>query len=585
MAATRLSGFTVTVLAGAVLACVARLGEATISSTIPSPNGGPEQFGTSCAISGNNVIIGAIDDDPYVAIYSASVVALDQIMLGDGTTFETNFLGDEKEWGSVVAIDGLLAAAADPDDVVTVSPGVFSRGVVSIIRDSVGDGSWAVEEGISMIDTDLSSTSTGPTTSDNFGTSIDVTTSGSSGDVLVVGAPGFSASGAVFVYRHNGSAWNTEQIIETANGDDIGKAVAVDGDRMLVGAPGADKVFFYHYDGSSWSLNATLDGGFLEVGDHVDISGDQAVAVEDSTRVRFYHYSNNAWAKEDDVGYSSAITGVSIEGNVAVAGAPAGDAMLKIDVSGGEQIGSALLLTGGTSFGTCVGITAAELAVAGAPLASGTLGEVTLFDFDSTSAPSLAPSAAPSGQPTAAPSRVPSAAPSAAPSSAPSGAPSSPPSSVPSRSPTAGPTAAPSMAPSSSFPSAAPSVEPSRFPSRAPSAAPTAAPSLPPSGAPTAAPSAASSVVPTAAPSAAPSGKTTRSNDYRSATYRQPVDSLVLTFMPCPPAAPAVSNGHSRVAMSSSPDCITECAAVRRSFRCALGRSVGRSDRRSIKRP
>ena len=406
-----------------------------------------------------------------------------------------------------------------------------------------------------MIDTDLSSTSTGPTSSDNFGTSIDVTTSGSSGDVLVVGAPGFSASGAVFVYRHNGSAWNTEQIIETASGDDIGKAVAVDGDRMLVGAPGADKVFFYHYDGSSWSLNATLDGGFLEVGDHVDISGDQAVAVEDSTRVRFYHYSNNAWAKEDDVGYSSAITGVSIEGNVAVAGAPAGDAMLKIDVSGGEQIGSALLLTGGTSFGTCVGITAAELAVAGAPLASGTLGEVTLFDFTATPAPSSAPSAQPSFPfPSAVPTGVPSMAPTEFPTSAPS--------------------AAPSLEPSSSFPSSAPS------------AGPTAPPSLEPSSSfPTAGPSAAPSIAPSAAPSAAPSGKTARSNDNRSATHRQPVDSLVLTFMPCPPAAPAASNGHSRVAMSSSPDCITECAAVRRSFRCALGRSVGRSDRRSIKRP
>lgn len=70
------------------------------------------------------------------------------------------------------------------------------------------------------------------------------------GDVAVVGAPGHNSrgldGGAVYVYRYQGgSGWVEEaQLIgeDTKAGDTFGASVAVSGQRMLVGAPGADPV-------------------------------------------------------------------------------------------------------------------------------------------------------------------------------------------------------------------------------------------------------------------------------------------------------------------------------------------------------
>ncbi len=88
-------------------------------------------------------------------------------------------------------------------------------------------------------------------------------------DVAVVGAPtatigGEQFQGAVFVYRRIGDKWEEEAYLTASNGsedDFLGWSVAVEDDRLLVGAPGSGEgplfgrgsVYQFEYDGLGWN--------------------------------------------------------------------------------------------------------------------------------------------------------------------------------------------------------------------------------------------------------------------------------------------------------------------------------------------
>jgi len=92
---------------------------------------------------------------------------------------------------------------------------------------------------------------------DRLGTSLAL-----SGDRAVVGANNMFGTGAVVVYERNGLNWLQVAVIEPADGetgDDFGQAVSLDGDRIMVGAPGDDgaklisgSVYVFEFDGSHW---------------------------------------------------------------------------------------------------------------------------------------------------------------------------------------------------------------------------------------------------------------------------------------------------------------------------------------------
>lgn len=113
-------------------------------------------------------------------------------------------------------------------------------------------------------------------TGDLFGTSVSV-----SGVHGIVGAPGQSElgpkAGAVYAFRRSGSSWTLMQKIHpptpVANGV-FGTDVAVDGNRMLVGAPGANgsgidtgAAYLYVHDGSQWVFARHLVVNGLAAGD------------------------------------------------------------------------------------------------------------------------------------------------------------------------------------------------------------------------------------------------------------------------------------------------------------------------------
>ncbi|HMO56833.1 MAG TPA: hypothetical protein PKC19_05720, partial [Roseiflexaceae bacterium] len=79
---------------------------------------------------------------------------------------------------------------------------------------------------------------TPPNPAQQFGNAIAV-----AGDLLVVGAPNPGGPGAIYVFDFNGTSWNPAATIrpsDSADGDRFGTAVAIDGTRILAGAPGAD---------------------------------------------------------------------------------------------------------------------------------------------------------------------------------------------------------------------------------------------------------------------------------------------------------------------------------------------------------
>ena len=89
------------------------------------------------------------------------------------------------------------------------------------------------------------------------------------GDVIVTGAPRFdSRRGAAFVFERIGGNWLQTAVLQASDGahqDELGYRVALDGDRILVGAPGDDDAgldtgaaYLFERGSSGWVQTAKL---------------------------------------------------------------------------------------------------------------------------------------------------------------------------------------------------------------------------------------------------------------------------------------------------------------------------------------
>jgi len=118
---------------------------------------------------------------------------------------------------------------------------------------------------------------------DNFGQSVAI-----DGDILVVGAPGpvygseTTIIGMVYVMEWNGSSWIEQANLTASDGsenDDFGRSVSIDGNTLVIGARTGAYVF--HWDGSTWTQEQKLTAGDGAAGDvfggSVSISGDTVV--------------------------------------------------------------------------------------------------------------------------------------------------------------------------------------------------------------------------------------------------------------------------------------------------------------------
>ena len=113
---------------------------------------------------------------------------------------------------------------------------------------------------------------------DRFGNAV-----GSDSDTIVVGAPGHHdlgrRVGSAYVFRRAGAAWRQEARLFVDGLARFGHAVAISGDRVVVGAPGdsvndlpAGAVYVFRRDGSTWRREERLTAGDAEAGDLFGLS-------------------------------------------------------------------------------------------------------------------------------------------------------------------------------------------------------------------------------------------------------------------------------------------------------------------------
>jgi hypothetical protein len=186
-----------------------------------------DEFGCAVAIEGECAIVGAYLDDDLASQAGAAFVfrktngvwtQTQQLLAGDGQ-WSDNF-------GMTVAMSGNLAVIGAPNAASTLGP--FTRTGVAYVFEQVG-GQWLQRAKL---------VASNPAQQDLFSSSVAI-----SGQRIVIGAwaasPAGLHSGAAYVFEGSGTSWSQVAFLlppEVGPADAFGSAVAIDGDRLLVGA-------------------------------------------------------------------------------------------------------------------------------------------------------------------------------------------------------------------------------------------------------------------------------------------------------------------------------------------------------------
>jgi|JI6StandDraft_1071083.scaffolds.fasta_scaffold00569_9 hypothetical protein len=316
------------------------------SNTVTSIDYG-DQFGSSVAISGDTVVVGAPSEDSaatgvngddsndstvssgaaYVFTRSGSTWSQQAYLKASNT--------ENWDWfGNSVAISG---------DTVVVGA-IFEDSDATGVNGDDGDNS-ASDAGAAYVFTRSSSTwshhaylkASNTEANDQFGYSVAI-----SGDILLVGAiledsaavgvngngsdNSASLAGAVYTFTRTSSTWDSDSYLKVGGtvladaGDSFGRAVAISGNTLIVGAPYEDSVansvngnpldntaaaagaaYVFISSGGTWSLQAYLKAGNSGAGDQfgysVAISGDTVIVganQEDGSATTINGTNNNS---------------------------------------------------------------------------------------------------------------------------------------------------------------------------------------------------------------------------------------------------------------------------------------------------
>ncbi|MEY2715232.1 MAG: hypothetical protein RIT24_1575 [Planctomycetota bacterium] len=173
-----------------------------------------------------------------------------------------------------------------------------------------------------------------------------------SGGRLAVGAPLGGVAGTVSVYKLVGTDWQLEQTIlnpTPAQGDRFGDSIALEGDRLLIGAPFDDEgaidrgaVHAYSSNGRSWQLQSTLlpmsasdrqyFGRSIAIRNTRAAIGANGADALDGTSasgmVEVYDFVGTSWSRSGELRPETAVAGghfgwdVAIEAETIVVGEP-----------------------------------------------------------------------------------------------------------------------------------------------------------------------------------------------------------------------------------------------------------------------
>jgi hypothetical protein len=222
-----------------------------------------DQFGSSAAISGDVVVVGARwDDDNGTNSGSAYVYRFDGASWMEEQKLTRTDGAADDEFGYSVAISGdvIVVGALRDDDA-----GVDSGSAYVFAYDGA---SWMEEQKLVAADA---------AADDQFGVAVGV-----SGDAAVVGAhfddDNGGLSGSAYVFAFGGTSWTQEQKLLASDGagsDTFGSSVGISGDSIVVGAPldgdagnGSGSAYFFRFETSSgWTEAAKLTASDAAAGD------------------------------------------------------------------------------------------------------------------------------------------------------------------------------------------------------------------------------------------------------------------------------------------------------------------------------
>ena len=218
-----------------------------------------QELGRSAVVRGDLIIVGAPSPTLGSGAGAGYVFRFNGSTWADDGKIQSLPLDPDSDFGASMAISG---------DVVIVGASAHT-GSATIFRE-IG-GAWVQEADLTPYD---------GASNDFFGTSVDV-----SGDMAIVGSPfddDFgSGSGSAYVFRYDGLGWSDVGKMMPLGGtqfDFVGYSVAIDGLTSIVGASGDNKSIgafhaFNGFIGTDCNGNGTADDCEILAGDVPDTNG------------------------------------------------------------------------------------------------------------------------------------------------------------------------------------------------------------------------------------------------------------------------------------------------------------------------
>jgi hypothetical protein len=336
--------------------------QATLTSSTPMVNS-MERFGAALALEGDSLVVGAPGDgcgtggiDPPCFIGGLGSSGAAYVFTRTGTT-----------WTQQVYLkaalprvsDGFGAAVALSGDTLVVGAPGNDSGAVGVGSDAADEA--APDAGAAYVFVRTGSTwaqqafvkasNTGE--EDAFGSAVAV-----DGDTLAIGAYAEASNaigidgnqandlapfaGAAYVFARSGSTWAQQAYVKSDEpvASRFGTSLALDGDRLFVGAPRArpvyppgggvvnGAVFELARTGSTWSHVAAIVPTWVrvsDVGDALAVDGDELVAVGSRAAYRFHH-DGATWAQTTmyrRMPFESWLDAVALDGDTVAIGSPA----------------------------------------------------------------------------------------------------------------------------------------------------------------------------------------------------------------------------------------------------------------------
>ncbi len=267
-----------------------------------------DRFGISVSISGDNAIVGAIENDDkgeasgsvYIFNFDGSNWTEQQMLLASDGEENDNF-------GNSVSISGNYA--------IIGAPAIYK------IDNNTGSAYIFYFDGSNWVEQSKVLPSDGAP-EDRFGDSVSI-----SGNYAIVGAAGNDYyginSGSAYIFHFNGTNWVEQQKLVASDGaetDWFGLSVSISGNYAIVGNVYDDvylwdsgSAYIYHFDGTNWVEQQKLiplDGDMLEYyGGNVSISGNYAIVSasgdndngDSSGSVYIYLYDGTNWEEQQKI--------------------------------------------------------------------------------------------------------------------------------------------------------------------------------------------------------------------------------------------------------------------------------------------